>query len=150
VVNNQVGGVPITNTRDFNRDGNVTAADATTVIGNQGTIERLLIGLGGPFAPEGDGSGSAVAATITTDVGVASALAANSTTTSSAATWQPVAVAMLRRVEDAARTAAYFSQWPDAVSPKTRKPFTVDEASVDASYAGNDLLDELAAGLRRP
>jgi len=51
VLNNQVGGVPITNTRDFNRDGNVTAADATAVVNNQGTIERLQLN-GGPFAPE--------------------------------------------------------------------------------------------------
>jgi len=71
VVNNQVGGVPITNTRDFNRDGNVTAADATTVVNNQGTIERLLIGPGGPFAPEGDS-------------GIASSLAASASGASSA------------------------------------------------------------------
>ena len=42
----QAGIAPITNTRDFNRDGHVTAADATVVAGNQGTIVRLQIGAG--------------------------------------------------------------------------------------------------------
>jgi hypothetical protein len=66
--------LPVTNTRDFNRDGNVTGADATIVLNNAGTIARLQIVPAGPFAPEGD-SGS--------DSGVASALASQSTGTSS-------------------------------------------------------------------
>jgi len=71
VVNNQLGGVPITNTRDFNRDGNVTVADATTVVNNQGTIERLQLN-GGPFAPLAAESNESEPVG---DAGIASALA---------------------------------------------------------------------------
>jgi hypothetical protein len=62
-------GVGITSIRDFNRDNNVTAADASVVPPSLGSITRLNVGAGGPFAPEGDGG----------DSGVASALAASST-----------------------------------------------------------------------
>jgi len=51
VLGNNAGGVAVTNVRDFNRDGNVTAADATIVLGNQGTIVRLQIDAGGQMAP---------------------------------------------------------------------------------------------------
>jgi hypothetical protein len=65
-------GVTVTNTRDFNRDGNVTAIDATIVLGSLGSIQRLQLGAAGPFAPAGPASASA---TGIGDNGIASALA---------------------------------------------------------------------------
>jgi len=51
VLANAAGGVAITQPNDFNRDGNVTAADKTTALNNAGTIVRIDIGGAGPFAP---------------------------------------------------------------------------------------------------
>lgn len=42
----------INNTRDFNRDGHVTAADASIVLGNLGAIARLQLGAAGSAAPQ--------------------------------------------------------------------------------------------------
>jgi 3-phytase len=45
-------GKPITDLRDYNRDGQVTSTDAALVFSNIGSIIRLNIASGGPFAPE--------------------------------------------------------------------------------------------------
>ena len=45
-------GKPITDLRDYNRDGQVTSTDAASVFASIGNITRLNIGAGGPFAPE--------------------------------------------------------------------------------------------------
>jgi hypothetical protein len=47
-------GKPITDLRDYNRDGAVTSTDAAIVFANIGTISRISISGGGPFAPEAD------------------------------------------------------------------------------------------------
>jgi hypothetical protein len=65
-------GVGITSIRDFNRDNNVTAADASVVPPSLGSIVRLTVGAGGPFAPEGS---EAEIAAAEGDAGIASALA---------------------------------------------------------------------------
>jgi hypothetical protein len=71
-VNATIGaGKPITDLRDYNRDGAVTSTDAAIVNANIGAIQRINIGGGGPFAPEAapavaadDGSSSAVASAL--------------------------------------------------------------------------------------
>jgi hypothetical protein len=45
-------GKPITDLRDYNRDGQVTSTDAAIVFANIGNIVRLNVSAGGPFAPE--------------------------------------------------------------------------------------------------
>ena len=60
-----LGRAPITNTLDFNRDGNVTGIDASIVLSSLGSITRIQIAAG-PFAPE---------AAASSDAGIASALA---------------------------------------------------------------------------
>lgn len=45
-------GKPITDLRDYNRDGQVTSTDAAMVFTNIGTIVRLNVSAEGPFAPE--------------------------------------------------------------------------------------------------
>lgn len=64
VLAGMAGGVSITDSRDFNRDGNVTAADKTIVLGNQGAITRINIGAGGPFSPVADEELAAVASAL--------------------------------------------------------------------------------------
>jgi hypothetical protein len=48
------GGQPVTAANDYNRDGQVSTADAASVFANLGNITRLNIGAGGPFAPTAD------------------------------------------------------------------------------------------------
>jgi hypothetical protein len=57
---------PISDLRDYNRDGAITTTDASIVFASLGTTVRLDIGTAGPFAPQ---SG---------DAGIASALASTS------------------------------------------------------------------------
>jgi hypothetical protein len=52
VFGNIGAGKPITDLRDYNRDGAVTTTDAAIVFANIGNIVRLNIGGVGPFAPE--------------------------------------------------------------------------------------------------
>jgi len=75
VLGGLTGGIPIANARDFNRDGNVTAADATIVLNSLGAIVRLQFGPGGPFAPA---DGESDSSTFEGDIGIASALACRS------------------------------------------------------------------------
>jgi ELWxxDGT repeat protein len=46
------GGKPISDRRDYNRDGQVTSTDAAIVFAKLGSIVRINIGAGGPFAPD--------------------------------------------------------------------------------------------------
>jgi hypothetical protein len=69
VFGNIGAGKPITDLRDYNRDGSVTSTDAAVVFANLGTIVRINIPGGGPFAPEADPAvaddgGSAVASAL--------------------------------------------------------------------------------------
>jgi hypothetical protein len=50
-------GKPISDPRDYNRDGRVTSTDAAIVFANIGSITRINIG-GPPFAPEGKSAAS--------------------------------------------------------------------------------------------
>jgi hypothetical protein len=64
------GNKPITDLRDYNRDGQVSTIDSLLVFANLGSITRLKVGPGGPFAPEadpavsGEDRGSAVASAL--------------------------------------------------------------------------------------
>ena len=131
------GSVGVTSIRDFNRDNSVTAADATVVTGSLGSITRLNVGAGGPFAPEGDGG----------DSGVASALAASSTSASAAAL--PAGVA--RRLENvdlnSGRIAAFFQHLADQNTPGTRKLLVKIDAVADELGLDHELLDSLLADI---
>jgi hypothetical protein len=52
VLGNIGSGKPITDLRDYNRDGQVTSTDSAIVLANIGNIVRLNVAVGGPFAPE--------------------------------------------------------------------------------------------------
>ena len=47
------GSAAISNPRDYNRDGTVNSTDASIVFASLGSIQRITIGAGGPFAPRG-------------------------------------------------------------------------------------------------
>jgi hypothetical protein len=63
-------GRPITDPRDFNRDGSVDTTDAAIVFANLGNLARINIASNGPFAPRRDlgeaGIASALAIAVTT------------------------------------------------------------------------------------
>lgn len=67
-------GKPITDLRDYNRDGQVTSTDAAIVFANIGSIVRINVGAGGPFATDAkplaaDSSTNAVASALAAVVG---------------------------------------------------------------------------------
>jgi hypothetical protein len=47
-------GKPITDLRDYNRDGQVNSTDSVIVFSNGGTIQRINVPGAGPFAPEAE------------------------------------------------------------------------------------------------
>jgi hypothetical protein len=109
---NLTASASIVNPHDYNRSGTVSIADAAVVFANLGSIARINIGAGGPFAPENgdgrsDGGGSAVALTL---AGIASGSALDSKP--SAPIWQPTGVnvsihpASARLADDAASIVA--------------------------------------------
>ncbi len=60
-------GKPVTDLRDYNKDGQVTTNDASIVFANIGNLIRLNVPAVGPFAEPAvasDGSGSAVASAL--------------------------------------------------------------------------------------
>ena len=65
----------VTNIHDFNRDNIVSGIDASIVTGSLGSIIRLQIGPGGPFAPEGDSGVASALAAAATGTGVSPATA---------------------------------------------------------------------------
>ena len=92
---------------------------------------------GGQFAPEGDSG----------DSGVASALAASSTSTSAAAL--PPGVA--RRLENvdlnSGRIAAFFQHLADQNTPGTRKLLVKIDAVADELGLDHELLDSILADI---
>jgi hypothetical protein len=127
VLGNIGGGKPITDLRDYNRDGQVSSTDSAIVLGNIGTIIRLNVGAGGPFAPEAE---PALAGDVGSS-GVANALAIA----------QKPAIPAVSAANDLARTAqqiaalnhvtAYFHQ------------LAAEELGGEASLANRDLDDSV-------
>jgi len=132
VLNNQVTGVLITNTRDINRDGNVTAADATIVVNNQGTIERLQLGVILALATSDTGGG---------DAGIASALATTSVTAGPAVFAAPGTVPAAAQ----AAVAAAITQLADAPIVSALGSLT-DVAAADVEL-DDELVADVLAGL---
>jgi subtilisin-like proprotein convertase family protein len=66
VFGNLTGNAGIENLFDYDRNGSVTVGDAAMVFGSLGTLARINIGSGGPFAPEAadGGAASAIAAAL--------------------------------------------------------------------------------------
>jgi hypothetical protein len=57
------GGRPVTDPRDFNRDGQVNSTDGAIVLVSIGAIVRLNIATGGPFAPVAEPTAAALTVT---------------------------------------------------------------------------------------
>ena len=106
------------------------------VTGSLGSIVRLNIAAAGPFAPERSG-----------DSGVASALAATSTSARAAAL--PPGVA--RRLENvdlnSGRIADFFQHLADQNTPGTRKLLVKIDAVADELGLDHELLDSLLSDL---
>jgi hypothetical protein len=131
VVLGSLGGpnLPVTNTRDFNRDGNVTGIDATIVLGSLGSIQRLQLGVV-VMAVQGESG----------DAGIASALATSTAFAGPAAFAAPTA---LMPATSPAAVAAAVAQLADA--PTTSTLGSLVDAAVDE--LDDDLVADVLAGL---
>jgi hypothetical protein len=126
-------GKPITDLRDYNRDGQVTSTDGAIVFANIGTIIRLNIGAGGPFAPEAD-----------PDVAFALSISPAASTVNS-----PLQASFRHAQEDSPRdrVAEYFHQLAaeDSLKNRVRGPLQVHlDDSLDI---GEELLEALVGRL---
>jgi hypothetical protein len=88
-------GKPITDLRDYNRDGQVSSSDAATVFANVGVITRINIEAAGPFAPQASPMTSPAVATAselgsTEQAALASALATFQKTRDEASPTRPL------------------------------------------------------------
>ncbi len=130
----------IYNSVDFDKNGNVNAADTTVATGNAGFILHYIKNPTGPFAPSGDaGISSGLTAT-------SSSLSTTTSSTSSAPAW------LVSRLESAGdlnsgEIADYFRQL--AAEDSTADQETLLEADQAAGDLGlnDDLLDGLLADL---
>src|SRR5690606_37629315 len=133
---------PITDLRDHNRDGQVTTTDSVQVFANLGSIARINIGPGGPFAPEaepavaGDDGSSAVA----------SALAISS---SSSAPKVPGWISSrLAQVDlHSGPIARLFTHLADANTPRTKALLVAANEFTDSLGLDDSLLESLIAGM---
>ncbi len=66
---------PVTDRFDFDRSGSITNADAGLALDNPGSLAKINIGSGGPFAPVGGGGGGSGTSESAGDGGASAAIA---------------------------------------------------------------------------
>jgi secreted trypsin-like serine protease len=140
--------VGITSVYDINRSNTINVAgDRAEVIANSpGSLLRIDVGTGGPFAPEGDDGASAGQANAVSgdDSGIASALASSSGDSSDSAA-APLPSSVDQRLEsdgssaNSSATTAYYQQAEDDTDDANGDD---DDSAVD-----DELLDALVEGL---
>jgi hypothetical protein len=139
-VNATIGaGKPITDLRDYNRDGAVTSTDAAIVAANIGTIQRLSILVGGPFAPEADPA-------VASDDGssaVASALAARSGPAGLPKLVDQIATPFVASKLNTSAIANVFSQWAADHPVQTRAVVSGIQQASEVLGVDDNLLDSL-------
>ena len=139
-VNATIGaGKPITDLRDYNRDGAVTSTDAAIVAANIGTIQRISILVGGPFAPEADPA-------VASDDGssaVASALAARSGPAGLPKLVDQIATPFVASKLNTSAIANVFSQWAADHPVQTRAVVSGIQQASEVLGVDDNLLDSL-------
>jgi hypothetical protein len=120
-------GKPITDLRDYNRDGQVTSTDAAIVFANVGSIVRLNVPAVGPFAPEAEPNASA------SDVAIALAAPVPSTDGSTSPE------AMSTATEHAGETTSARTSAGVTISERVRTQ------TIDLLSEAREQLGELAA-----
>jgi hypothetical protein len=130
------GAVGITNRFDVNKTNSINlSGDRGEVVGNSpGSLLRINIGTGGPFAPEGGGGGGG-------DAGISSALAGSSGSSDGSADLPASVGARLDTGSSSSGvvTAAYYEQVADSDDGGDEDD---DDSGVD-----DETLDSLASGL---
>ncbi|MGD9724313.1 MAG: IPT/TIG domain-containing protein [Pirellulales bacterium] len=128
----------ISNVRDIDKSNTITVAgDRGAALANVGSITRLNVGTGGPFAPQGD----SVSASAAGDSGIASALAAAPRENLAAQRRWPVTIARSLATATPARGAATsYAQLLAAVA--------LEEDDDDDARVDDDVLEALADGIR--
>ncbi|MGE0696855.1 MAG: sorbosone dehydrogenase family protein [Pirellulales bacterium] len=139
----------ISNVRDIDKSNTITVAgDRGAALANVGSITRLNVGTGGPFAPQGDSvsasaAGDSVSASAAGDAGIASALAAAPRENLAAQRRWPVTIARSLATATPARGAATsYAQLLTAVA--------LEEDDDDEARVDDDVLEALADGIVGP
>jgi hypothetical protein len=130
----------VTNVRDIDKSNTVTVAgDRAAALASVGSITRLNVGTGGPFAPTGEAAGASDAAA--GDRGIASALAAAPKDNLAGERRLPVTIARsLATLAPARAAATSYAQLLVAVAME-------DADESDDAAVEEDLLDVLAESL---
>jgi hypothetical protein len=122
----------ITNPRDIDRSNTITAAgDRSAAIANIGSITRISLGTGGPFAP-GEG-----------DAGISSALAGAAAPAPAVALPPGIARRLQSGDLSANRIAAFFRHLATAGTPRAEAILTAADRAVEALGLDDSLFDEL-------
>jgi hypothetical protein len=129
-------GKPITDLRDYNRDGQVTSTDSAIVFANVGNIVRINIA-GGPFAPEADPA---------VDSGVAQALAATASSTSLPKLPGWISSRLASVDLNSGPIAKLFTQLAESNSPRATAVLTKAHEVADALGLDDSLLESLIEG----
>jgi hypothetical protein len=130
-------GKPITDLRDYNRSGAVDSTDAAIVFANIGSIVRINIGAGGPFAPEADPAA---------DSGVAQALAATASSTSLPKLPGWISSRLASVDLNSGPIAKLFTQLAESNSPRATAVLTKAHEVADALGLDDSLLESLIEG----
>jgi hypothetical protein len=138
--------IPISNLYDFDRDGKVGTSDIS-LIQTHGTnvtsgLKLLVIGSGGPFAPDPLPAGGG-------DAGVASALASMSTVASATPSVIPLWIAdRLSHLDlNHGPVAKYFEHLAHENTAKAKEIVVAADRVADALGLDDEWLDSLVAGL---
>jgi hypothetical protein len=153
------GSVGITNRFDVNKTNSINVSgDRGEVVGNApGSLLRIDIGTGGPFAPEdgdggGGGGGLATPATSAGDAGISSALAASASASSTPAA-VPLPRELVHRLDerkvDRGAIVRYFEQLASEDFPQRRALGAKVAAAANPFALDDELLEVLAGGLLR-
>jgi hypothetical protein len=138
----------LTDVNDFNRNGLVDSSDQiiarnnSTSLGNQ--LRFLVVGAGGPFAPQSSARTHAIDSALTGDTGIAAVLAGSQATTSSPTAPAPPPARLTPPAEGALNAAfvdACVELMQDSVSDRIDQARHVQDPSL--WFAGDDAFERL-------
>jgi hypothetical protein len=145
------GSAAIDNPRDYNRSGEVTSTDAAIVLAGLGTLVRIDIGAGGPFAPSASATPSDDGRTGTVGAGldgVASALAVAPDGSGGASAAPPLASDRTERVDhDHPAPVASVQRALEPSGPRNRPMLAALEPIIDAVVLDDEWLEALLVEL---
>jgi hypothetical protein len=130
-------GRPITDPRDFNRDGSIDTTDASLVFANLGSLARINIASTGPFAPEDEFG----------DAGIASGLAMTANTQPPARLDEASPVVVAIESYSSTKTPRASSRLLEQTTARLFSSLATSAYAAEEIAIDDELLDELAVQL---